>query len=119
MRRVMRRGAGSFILIPVDARQMPQTLKRFIAEFPFTLHRVIHTLINSATFWHLPGVRHITQVSLRDVSKRFRIVRRWRRKYLHAWFHWGPFRLLRKLGLLSRDVRIDTYSEWYLWVVKR
>lgn len=115
MRRVLRENGNGFILIPKDSRQIPQTLKRFLTEFPFTLHRVVKTLINASTFWKLPGVPHITQVNLSDVRKYFKITRLQSRRYVHAWFHWGPFKLLRKLGLVKHDVFIETYSEWMIW----
>ena len=119
MRRIMRPASNGFILIPVDSRQIPQSLRRFVKEWPFSLRRILHQLYNSATLWKIPGMPHITQIDLSDIRNFFTIDNLRIRRYEHAWFKHGPLKILRKLGLVKRTVYIKEFAEWYIWIGKK
>jgi len=115
MKRIMRENGSGFILIPVDSRQIYQTMKRFIKEFPFSIFQTLKTLRKASTFWKLPGMLHIRQISLQNIAKHFKITNVGLKRHEHLWYAYGPFRILRKLGLVHR-VMVDEYSEYYVWV---
>jgi len=115
IKRVMREDGSGFILIPVDSRQIYQTMKRFIKEFPFSIIQTLKTLRKAWTLWKLPGMLHIRKITLQNISKYLKITKVGKKRHEHLWYAHGPFRILRKLGLVNR-VMVDEYAEYYVWV---
>jgi SAM-dependent methyltransferase len=114
MVRVMVPGANGSILLPVDAYNVPQILKRFIKEFPFSIPWVLQKLWRTLTLWKIPGMRHVSQINARDLERWFNVDHE-RIQYklrLHKWFvHYGAMVPLIKLGLLKRRLTVPEYAE--------
>lgn len=113
MRRIMKPNAPGSILIPTDAYNVPQVLKRFIKEFPFSFLWTVKKCVQFHTIWKLPGMAHISQVNIEDVEKWFKVDRRKikRRRRVHKWFvHIAPFTLLVWWGFVRR-LTVDEAEE--------
>ena len=105
MRRIMKSDATGSILIPTDAYTVPQVLKRFIKEFPFSFLWTLKKVVQFRTIWKLPGMAHISQVNIKDVEKWFKVDRSKieRRRRVHKWFvHVAPFTPLVWWGWVRR-----------------
>jgi SAM-dependent methyltransferase len=113
---VMKREGRGFILIPIDSRQTPQTMTRFFKEWPFSIPKTIEVLYKANTLWKLPGMYHIVQINLDDIKRYFKITKVLKKRHEHFWFSMGPFRILRKLGLVKRTAKVGEYAEWYVWI---
>lgn len=113
MKRTMKAGAKGSILLPVDSHNVPQILRRFIKEFPFSLGWVLDKLFRSVTLWRAPGMLHISQVNIEDVERWFNVDRE-RVQYnrrLHKWFvHMAPFTILCRLGWIRR-LEVEEYAD--------
>lgn len=115
MRRIMRPGAEGLILIPCDARQMPQTLRRFIKEFPFSISRTLINLWRSSRTWRKGGLSHMSQVEPKDILPYFTITAFKKLRRPHFWFaRLGPFWILAKLGLAVRPIMVEEFAEWHI-----
>jgi SAM-dependent methyltransferase len=117
MRRVMKWNSLGFILIPIDSRQTYQTMKRFLKEFPFSTFQTLKTLWKASTLWKIPGMLHIRQITLQNITCHFRILKVLKKRHEHLWFAHGPFKILRRLGIVNRWVKVDAYAEYYIWVI--
>lgn len=113
MARTMKVGATGSILLPLNANMPIQILRRFIKEFPFSLGWVLEKLVRTITIWRLPGMLHITQISVEDIEKWFKVDHdkiEYRRR-LHKWFvHIAPFSIFCRLGWIRR-LEVDEYAE--------
>jgi len=114
MKRVMASGANGSILLPVDAYNIKQILKRFLKEFPFSCPWVLSKMVRTLTLWKIPGMTHVSQINISDVEKWFTVdhKRITYNRRLHKWFvHYGPMVLLIKFGLLKTRLTVPEYSE--------
>lgn len=108
------------ILIPIDSRQIYQTLIRTIKEFPFSLRRTFWNLIKSVTLWKVEGMLHITQINLSDIRRYFKIDKVGIKRHNHFYFNiYGLFWWLKKFKIINvRPVKVNEYAEWYIWFSK-
>jgi SAM-dependent methyltransferase len=120
MKRSLKPNGKGFILIPIDSRQIYQTLFRFIKEFPYSFLRTVTQLKNAMTIWKMKGMLHIRQISIDNIKEYFKIERLARKRHTHFWFDYKrtPIRILKRLKLLRRNIKVKEYSEWYVWIRK-
>ena len=121
MRRVMVQGANGSILLPVDAYNVPQILRRYIKEFPFSLGWVLQKLWITHTIWKIPGMTHISQINLEDIENWFTVNHkgiRYKRR-LHKWFvHFALMVPLIKLRIIKTRLTVNEYAEVVIPICK-